>query len=315
MRNPKIYIGPMSKNIVDCCIEFNNGENKVGLIPSRRQIEKGGGYVNGWDTKSFSNYCSDILIKRDHAGPNQGKVEDDGFDSLKEDCKYVDYIHIDPWKKYPIYKDGLEETIKMINYCYGLNNEVRYEVGTEESIRPFSVDEVFQLIMDLKISLPAKIFEKVDYLVIQSGTSLKGNQNTGDYSRERLSQMIEVCRSYDILSKEHNGDYIDPAIIKEKMSLGLDSINIAPEFGLVETQTYLDHGIDIDEFWQICFKSGKWKKWVDSNFDPHAQKIDLIKICGHYVFSDPSFISIKPDVDEQIKDNIFSKLKKLYEQT
>lgn len=49
---PKYYIGPMSKNIVDAIIEFSNKTNhSVGLIPSRRQIEWDGGYVNNWTTE------------------------------------------------------------------------------------------------------------------------------------------------------------------------------------------------------------------------------------------------------------------------
>jgi hypothetical protein len=100
--NPKYFIGPMSKNIVDSIIEFTIETNhQIGLIPSRRQIEWDGGYVNNWTTKQFSEYTKNTLIKRDHSGPGQGYIDDDGYTSLKEDCKYFDLIHIDPWKKYP----------------------------------------------------------------------------------------------------------------------------------------------------------------------------------------------------------------------
>jgi len=44
---PKFFIGPMSKNIVDCIIEYNRGNGNIfGLIPSRRQIDYNSGYVN-----------------------------------------------------------------------------------------------------------------------------------------------------------------------------------------------------------------------------------------------------------------------------
>ena len=238
---PRFYIGPMSKNVVDCCIDFSlNNPNKIGFIPSRRQIEKTGGYVNRWDTKSFSQYCSNVLIKRDHAGPSQGQTED-----------------------------------------------------------------------DLKRNLNSKIFKNIDYLVIQSGTSLKGNVNTGVYNKDRLCKMVGVAKKHNVLSKEHNGDYISPTIIKEKMSLGLDSINIAPEFGLIETKCYLESDIDFEKFWKICFLSRKWEKWVDSSFDPYSQKVDLVKICGHYVFSNPEFIKIKPDIENKIKFKINEKLHEL----
>ena len=46
---PKYYIGPMTKNVVDAIIEFcDETNNNIGLIPSRRQVEFDGGYVNNW---------------------------------------------------------------------------------------------------------------------------------------------------------------------------------------------------------------------------------------------------------------------------
>ena len=78
-----------------------------------------------------------------------------------------------------------------------------------------------------------KLYDKIKYLVIQSGTSLKGNTQTGDYDKDRLIKMVNVAKKYNLLSKEHNGDYIPVSVIKEKFELGLDAINIAPEFGLI----------------------------------------------------------------------------------
>ena len=310
---PKFYIGPMSKNIVDAIIEFcNETDNKIGLIPSRRQVEWDGGYVNNWTTKDFSKYSNKVLLKRDHAGPDQGYTSDDGFESLKYDCNYLNMIHIDPWKRYPTYKEGLEWTIDMIKFCWDYNSAMEFEIGTEEAIRRFEPQELNQLVKDLKDNLPNNIFSQIKYLVIQSGTSLKGNLNTGEYDKDRLLAMIKVAKYWGLLSKEHNGDYIPVNLIKEKMTLGLDAINIAPEFGLIETLSYINSGIDIDKFWKICYDSKRWEKWVDSNFDPFTQKEELIKICGHYVLSSPEFLKIKPDIDDIIKLNIKGKLNELY---
>tara|TARA_R110001592_G_scaffold68235_4_gene209048 strand:- start:5716 stop:6699 length:984 start_codon:yes stop_codon:yes gene_type:complete len=326
MKYPKYYIGPMSKNVVDAIDEFCNETNtKIGLIPSRRQVEWDGGYVNNWTTHEFSNYVNkldgtnfkvftnpNIVIKRDHAGPGQGYTNDDGYESLKYDCKHLDMIHIDPWKQYPDYINGLVQTIQMVEYCYNINPSIQFEVGTEEAIKRFEIDELNSFVKDLKVNLEDKIFNQIKYLVIQSGTSLKGNLNTGEYDKDRLLGMVKIAKSFGLLSKEHNGDYIPVSLIKEKMSLGLDAINIAPEFGLIETLTYIDSGIDIDKFWEICFNSKRWEKWVDKNFNPYTQKLDLIKICGHYVLSDPKFLNIKPNIDDQIKSNIKTKLNELH---
>ena len=322
MKNVKYFIGPMSKNVVDAIQEFcNETENKIGLIPSRRQVEWNGGYVNNWTTEEFSKYSKNLPLKRDHAGPGQGYTDDDGFDSLAEDCKYLDYIHIDPWKKYPKYEEGLEWTINMIEFCYNLNPDIQYEIGTEEAIRRFEPEELEMLVNDLHVRLGYTIFNQIKYLVIQSGTSLQENTNTGEYNKDRLLSMVEVAKSWGLLSKEHNGDYIPSDLIKEKMSLGLDSINIAPEFGLIETQTYIkkmeknwDFG-SIDKFWEMCYNSKRWEKWVDEGFDPKLYRRELIEICGHYVLSHPDFKLIKnkyPGINKQIKTNIKNKLYELY---
>ena len=94
--------------------------------------------------------------------------------------------------------------------------------------------------------------------------------------------------------------------------MGLDSINIAPEFGQLETLCYLDEmGNDIEDYYQICYDSKRWEKWVDKDFVPSDNKKELIKICGHYVFSDKEFVSIKPNIDIKIKDVVKDKLREL----
>ena len=131
--------------------------------------------------------------------------------------------------------------------------------------------------------------------------------------------MVAVAKKFDLISKEHNGDYISPNLINEKFKLGLDSINIAPEFGLIETQTYLDCIKDdklLDIFFKLCYDSKRWEKWVDNKFDPYKNKIELIKICGHYILSNEEFLTeIKSNlkgIDKKIKNNIKLKLNELH---
>jgi hypothetical protein len=319
---PKIFIGPMSKNIVDSIIEFSNEANiQIGLIPSRRQIEHSGGYVNKWTTKNFCEYVtsksSNILLVRDHCGPNQGLMEDDGIDSFTEDCKYFDIIHVDVWKKHQLYEDGLNSTLNFIKLGYSINKNLCYEIGTEEAIRRFEPEEIEKLIIDLKSNLPDEVYSKIKYIVIQSGTALKENKNIGTYDKDRLKKMISICKKYGLISKEHNGDYLNNEVLNEKFSLGLDSINIAPEFGQIETKTILQNinKEQIEEFFQICLESKKWEKWISKDFNPMLNKLELINICGHYLFSNDDFLKIKNqikiDIDSEINSNIKKRINEL----
>ena len=306
----------MSKNVVDAVIEFNGD---FGFIPSRRQVDYQGGYVNNWTTGEFSTYVNGRApIERDHGGAGQGFKDDDGYESYLHDSSYFDIIHIDPWKRYQKFDDGLEETITTMSHIYNNNPDVKFEVGTEEAIRKFTTSELKILLKSLS---KKPFFSNIEYAVVQSGVGLDlGKQiNTGKFNPQRLEKMIKVCKEYGLKSKEHNGDYITTKVINEKFKLGLDSINIAPEFGLIETQTYLDNIKDeklFDLFYQLCHDSRRWEKWVDSKFSPIKNKTKLIQICGHYVFSNEIFqTEIKSKlkgIDTKIKKNIKSKLDELF---
>jgi hypothetical protein len=322
MKQTKIFIGPMSKNIVDTVIKYSNEYNiKLGLIASRRQIENTGGYVNNWTTKDFCEYVrnksKNVILVRDHAGPNQGDIFEDGIESFKEDCKpnMFDVIHVDVWKKYNDYEDGLKATIEFINLGYNINPNVCYEVGTEEAIRATTPEELNQLLSDLKKILNHDVYSKIKYAVIQSGTALSGNKNTGQFNQNRLKKMIDVVNNYSLISKEHNGDYITDELLRLKFNNGLDSINIAPEFGQIETKIILQEIKEnftelYDEFYNICLESKKWVKWVDKNFNPNKNKDELINISGHYVLSNPKFVELKCKLSKNIDDLIKLEIEK-----
>ena len=304
----------MSKNVVDSIIEF---DGNFGFIPSRRQVDYNGGYVNKWTTGEFTKYVNGrVPIERDHGGIGQGYKYDDGYESLKEDCKFVDIIHIDPWKNHQGYYDGLKECIKNIEFCYYTNRDMKFEVGTEESTRKFSVTELDSLLTDLYYNLSDDIFDSIEYVVVQAGVGLDlaNMRNTGKFDPDRLEKMIKVCEKFGKKSKEHNGDYLSNDEYKVRFDMGLDSINIAPEFGQLETLCYLEEmGEDIDEYYDICYESKRWEKWVDKDFDPEDNKKELIKICGHYVLSDKKFLKLKPNIDTEIKQKIKNKLETFHE--
>jgi fructose/tagatose bisphosphate aldolase len=321
----KWFLGPMSKNIVDTIIEFSieNPKLETHFIPSRRQIEYYGGYVNYWTTADFCVYVkkqnSNILIQRDHGGPGQGNDDDDGYESLKEDCKYMDIIHLDPWKKYSTLEDGIKWTINMLEYCDKLNPNLQYEIGTEESIKCFSVEDLEYIIISLKDDLSLELFNKIKYLVIQCGTGLCEGNNTGTLNKDKLTNMIELSKKYNLIAKEHNGDWVSLEDVEEKRKLGLTHINIAPELAEIETKVILTHiknnREDYENIYKLCYNSGKWKKWVSDSFIPEENKEALILFSCHYIYATPEFQKIikkYSNIDLEIKDAIYNKLLELY---
>jgi len=308
----------MSKNVVDSIIDYSlENDHPIGLIPSRRQIDYNGGYVNNWTTRTFSEYQNIItILERDHGGIGQGCEFDNGILSFYEDANYFDIIHIDPWLIYKndFYK-GLQETIDNIKYIHKLNQSCLFEVGTEESICYFSEEQLHKMLTILNERLGPILFNKIVYCVVQSGTKLEGTKNTGIFDPERLKNMISICSDFELLSKEHNGDYLDKTDIKQRFDLGLSAINIAPEFGVFETDILLEHMTDDqkDKFFKICYESKKWEKWVNKDFNPFENKIELMRICGHYQFSTKEFKELNLDFDNIIKEKLYIKIKKMCE--
>ena len=169
VNNVKFWIGPMSKNIVDSVIEFN--DDIFGFIPSRRQIDYMGGYVNNWNTKQFAEYVDGkVLIERDHGGPCQS-VEyyiNDGMESFKEDVKYFDIIHVDPFKKFQVFTSGIYVTMGYIERLLKLNSNIKFEIGTEQSILEYDCVDCIRFMLTMKNIL----LENIEYIVIQSGVGL-----------------------------------------------------------------------------------------------------------------------------------------------
>jgi hypothetical protein len=102
MAFPKLYIGTMSKTIIEIVCSYSK-EYKVpfGLVASRRQIDgHKAGYV-GWDITELKEYLHDtpsITLERDHGGPCQSDDNDDGYLAMTVDSQCADIIHIDVWK-------------------------------------------------------------------------------------------------------------------------------------------------------------------------------------------------------------------------
>jgi len=325
MNNPKLFVGPMSKNTVDTvCSYAEEADVAIGLIPSRRQVEYDGGYSNNWKTKDFVDYVKNkskkVQVQRDHGGPHQGSIVDDGTTSLTADCSAgVHLIHIDPWKQHVDLDAAASATARLIKHCISKNDTVRYEVGTEAAIRPYTCAELDIFLGTLKKSLGAD-FKRIRYVVIQGGTKILGNTNIGKFDSDRCGKMVSLAKEYELLTKEHNGDYLSRDEILHRFNAGVDAINIAPEFGFIETQTILNDifnnfdEVSFDKFYSLCHETQKWRNWLPSDILDKSilvRKMAIVRASGHYVFSDEALIQIKknyPDLDKKIRTNIKARI-------
>jgi len=317
MNSPRLFIGPMSKEIVDFTAEYCNSKNvSLGLIPSRRQVENTGGYVNDWKTAEFSAYArersSDVFLVRDHGGPSQGNQKDDGIESLLCDIDSgFDILHIDPWKCCDNIDDGIRKTLDIIEKSCLDNESIKFEVGTEAAIFPYGSDDLLKILSSLKEGLQTD-FERITHAVVQSGVEISGTKNIGLYNPSRLKNMVEVVHDFGILAKEHNGDYLTKEQIQERAAQGLDCINIAPEFGVMQTKLLIDSVFDDKDFllaYSRCESSKKYMKWVpeELQLDPATDKRMIVEVSGHYNFTKEPFRSLVHKTNDAFKKAIFKR--------
>lgn len=316
----KLFIGPMSRNIIDTCIQFVNQENiSLGLIPSRRQIDFDSGYV-GFTTSEFVTYVlqrtnnvNNIILERDHAGPFQGRNTDDGIQSIIEDITSgFHIIHLDPFKKFLDIKKAAQWTAKTIRSLDTVS--VRFEIGTESAIRPYTVNELGEFLAIVQKNISIKTFkEVVEYIVIQSGTEIDGLRNKNTFNEDKSKIMINLVHAMGFKAKEHNGDFLSNKDLKKRFSLGLDAINIAPEFGILETNVVLKHvhpGTKI-QLLKFFVDSYKWSKWLPDS----ASYLEKALFAGHYNFNDDRYKIIMkdfPEVQTIIRQEIYNRLKDLH---
>lgn len=304
----KLFIGPMSKNVVDAVLELVSETGlETAFIPSRRQIEYTTGYVNKWSTDSFTKYINKrVPIQRDHSGPGQGL--DNYIDSYREDCKCeFNLIHIDPWKQWPGIDHAAVITSLMITDCLEKNPQCRFEVGTEEQIRKYSPEQLDLFLSKLYKILGKEKFSSIEYAVVQSGTIVRALGNTGKFDFKKSKTMCDVVHHYGLKAKEHNSDYLSVDEFKIRAEAGVDTFNIAPELGVIETRFALDNlsGQPKRDFVELCVKSGKWKKWIDEE----TSEEQIAEICGHYQFSTDEFQIIKDSLPKVFDTQVKSKIK------
>ncbi len=270
-------VGPMSKNCIDASIELaDQYKTPLMLIVSRRQIDSdkfGGGYVENWNTKQFTEYIlkrdinKNIILARDHGGPWQNEYEKskqlnliDAMKSAKDSyCSDIDagfhMLHIDPSvdiHSSPTIDQILERVYELYDFCWSYaqqkKRDIIFEIGTEEqSGSNNTIDELEYTLENMRKFCKNNKIPYPFFIVVQVGTRVMEMRNVGSFDSPirvinelppeiQIPQMIEICNQYGIFMKEHNTDYLSTDSLRWQPRLGIHAANVAPEFGVAETK-------------------------------------------------------------------------------
>lgn len=362
-RASMLGIGPMSKTLIKASILLAKEKDfPLMFIASRNQVdsqELGGGYVCNWNQKGFSDAIKEIAkeagfdglyyLCRDHGGPWQRDKERKDHLPEKEAMElgkksYIadlengfDLLHIDPTKDpYVVGKVidvnvVLRRTVELIEYvekeriARGLP-EISYEVGTEETNGGLtSVESYEHFIKELFKELDKKGLPHPCFIVGQTGTLTRLTENVGNFDAKASIELAKAAEKYEVGLKEHNGDYQDEAILLAHPALGITAMNVAPEYGTVETRAYLK----LLELEESLFEQGliskksnlkdvirresvasrRWEKWMtDDTVSKTTEELlkseEIINvitdISGHYTFNNDN---VKAEIN-----NLYSNL-------
>ncbi len=341
-------VGPVSEVAVratfGACAKYNCPPI---FIASRNQVdlkELGHGYLmGGMDQAAFTSllarvgregdYKGNVYICRDHGGPWQRNVELDqkypvdrameiARRSFRADIEAgFNYLHIDPTKcPFSYTQEQLVQwTVELVTYCEQVRRElgrpqIDYEVGTEDIQGGLTTPATYESFLKLLTARLAKENLPLPTCVVgQTGTLCKIDRNVGHFDAKSTSTLVKIAAGYGVGFKEHNGDYMSAASCRVHPQLGVTGMNVAPEFGLVETDALLALA-DLEEklvgegWLKAADASGlrslvvekafaaPWKKWMTDDIKklPHETIASdrylrglIARVCGHYTYDDP----------------------------
>ncbi len=350
-------IGPMSKPLLKATLELAQEKDfPIMLIASRNQVDSdefGHGYVRGWDQDRFVADVEAVekeigfdglcYLCRDHGGPWQRDEEraaklpvDEAMEkcirSYKHDMESgFDLLHIDPTKD-PEFAMGtvpfdlvIDRTVDIIEELEKFRKEkglpeIGYEAGTEETNGGLTSVDAFSGFIDTLVArLAEKGIKAPEFVVGQTGTLTRLTENVGHFNRENAALLSANSAKHGVGVKEHNGDYLSDKILLEHPVLGITAMNVAPEFGVVETRAYLElakveeRNVPADcrsnlvaEMSREAVKSERWRKWVVGDMT-HADvdtvladaelTAQITDICGHYTYETPS---VKAEIEKML---------------
>ena len=309
----------MSSEIIEAVFKYSEVNNiPLMLIASKNQIDWDGGYVNTWTTRQYASYISDlkkqysqakVYICRDHCGPGfKSNDLNDVYKTIDDDIEnnfdliHVDFCHFDGDKK-----SFLESSTEAIRYILKKSPQTLIEVGTDENVGARLTD-VSRIEEEMKFFTA---ITPIHFFVCQTGSLTQEINQTGDFNLSFLVKVREVASRHHLFLKEHNGDYLDAEAIKKRKGL-IDAINIAPQYGLLQTYLTLEksalYGIDAGEFLEDAYLSNRWRKWLFKNDKDNRFLCSLI--AGHYVFSGDAYRRLYEKISrhENFKETVINEM-------
>lgn len=319
---PKIGIGPLSDEIIDSVFRYSQETHcPMMLIASKNQIDYDSGYVANTENlmtqtikfKKWKYPQALVWVCRDHCGPgfNEETNLDDTYRTIQKDIECgFDLIHLDFCHFKGTHQEKLTETLRAAEYARHLNPNIKLEIGTDENTGEQNLD--FERLYD---DLKHFLYLRPTFYVVQTGSLVKEDRQVGKFN-EGINQFCKDLHGFCIRLKEHNADFITPEEVAQRKGI-VDSMNISPEFGILQTRTILEiaerFGIETGQWLSTSYMSYKWSKWMISESDYLPKAV----IAGHYNYKCKAYYELVSAIEKKDRDilteTIYSRLKERFD--
>ena len=316
MKQFKLGFGPMSKEIVEILANHTKENNyPLMLIASRNQVDYVTGYVCTTaelveQVKQYRN--PNLLLCRDHCGPyfsdlDRGLTIEDAIDRCMKTiaadiANGFDLIHIDVSR---IKDNQLHYAKQLIENALSLNPDIMLEFGSEDNTGIDVNSSLARIDIQLGFLNPYK--NNVKFFVSQTGSLTKDGQ-AGSFDIERNRTIGDQIRAEGFLFKEHNADYFTANDITQRIEAGIDSLNIAPQLGKVQTGLLKEFAPK--DLWEIfsdlVYNQNYWQRWVPEGV---TDRDIAVSVSGHYLFSSQAYKDIIANIDyDKFKSQLAQKI-------
>ena len=210
----KIGIGPISKEIIDLCLEYSSTfDYPIMLVASRNQVDYNSGYVSTTaeyitQVKENKHYSPDrILLCRDHCGPYFSDLDinlelsaslDRCIKTIDADVSSgFDLIHIDV-SRVPAHEQQ-NATTNLFTSAFSKNKNILFEFGSEDNTG--NTNDTLISIVEQKKWI--KDWDKnICYIAAQTGSLVKQTQ-IGNFNIEQNQIIANEIHNSGYFFKEH----------------------------------------------------------------------------------------------------------------
>ena len=185
---------------------------------------------------------------------------------------------------------------ELIEYAISLNPNIMLEFGSEDNTGIDVSSSIGRIEEQLVFLQQYK--KNVKFFVTQTGSLTKCGQE-GTFSLVDNTTVAKQIHDAGFLFKEHNADYFNKNDLLNRRAAGVDSLNIAPQLGTIQTAILKEFSpVHLwDKFSDVVYSANKWQRWVT---DPtHATKSQAVDVSGHYCFNSNEYKEIINNIDDQ----------------